>query len=643
MKKFVTPVCAVLFILFCFGFCFAETSKSDAKFIEMVQKKTLNYFLKCMNPENGLTMDKAPNFGSPDYSYSPSTTAGVGFGLASLAVGAERGWVEKDYAKRVTLAALKYFYEKMEHVNGFFYHFTDMATGKRAWNCEISSIDTALFIAGAIFCGEYYNDAQIKKYASLLYYRVNWKWMTNGGKYISMGWKPEDGFINCYWSEYCESMILYILAIGSPTYPVGAGSWHDINRPYGEYASYGHIYCSSLFTHQYSHIWIDFSNKNDGYADYFYNSKMATLANRQFCIDSAREYPTFADGCFGLTACIGPDGYVAYGSAPAVAVNDGTLAPTAAGGSIIFTPAESIKTLRRIYEKYGDKMWGEYGFSDSFNAGRNWFAKDAYAINQGPIILMIENFRSGLVQKVFMKNRCVTEAMRLVGFHESYGFKHDMTKLKTHRNKVYMLGERPAHVSAKVAESFGPDDAGFDSSIWKINPDSTIILNEKFMQSGSNNQPGYSVFTDICDNSKYLFIRCRVNDIELVSKKTFAELHLDDDIEIYLDPENDKFVWGGKKDFQIVVSPENDLSGIRISDASFKGAKAKFVASRFRRFDSGYEFILTIPKNEFLIRPGVCGFSIAAHNLDEKLQSECKFNSFFAEPGIWLGNLKLSN
>ena len=609
----------------------------------MVQKKTLNYFLKCMDPETGYVMDKSSNFGPVDHSYSPSTTAGVGFGLTALAVGAERGWIEKNHAKRVTLATLKHYYEKMDHVNGFFYHFTDMVTGKRVWNCEISSIDTALFIAGAVFAGEYYNDARIKKYASLLYYRVDWKWMTNGGKYICMGWKPEDGFINCYWSEYCESMILYILAIGSPTHPISPDLWHNINRPYGEYnGAFGHIYCSPLFTHQYSHIWIDFSNKNDGYADYFYNSKMATLANRQFCIDNANEYPAFADECFGLTACIGPDGYLAYGSAPAAAVNDGTLAPTAAGGSIIFTPEESIKTLKLIYKKYGKKMWGQYGFSDSFNMGRKWFAQDAYAINQGPILLMIENYRSGLVQKVFMKNKHVINAMRLAGFRESQGFRHDMSKLKMYRNKIYKMSERPSHVSARISDSYGLNEAGFDSPIWKEDKASEIILDENFIQGGLNNQPGYSVRSDIRDNSKYLFIKCRVNDIELASKKPFTDLYRDDAVEIYLDPENDKFCWGGEKDFQIVVSPENDLSGIRISDTSFKGAKIKSVGRVFRRFENGYEFIISLPKSEFLLKPGVCGFSIAAHNVDEKLGSECKFNSFYVDPGIYLGNLELS-
>jgi hypothetical protein len=599
-----------------------------------------------MDPETGFVMDKTPNFGPVDFSYSPSTTAGVGFGLTALAVGAERGWIEKDRAQAITLAALKYYYEKMEHVNGFFYHFTDMTTGKRVWECEISSIDTALFIAGAVFAGEYYNDARIKKYASLLYYRVNWQWMTNGGRYLCLGWKPEDGFIQHYWSDYCESMIMYLLAIGSPSYPIEAGVWQSIERPYGEYnGGFGHIYCPPLFTHQYSHIWIDFSNKNDGFADYFYNSKMASLANRQFCIDNAGDYPSFAGECFGLTACISADGYFAYGGPPGAVVNDGTLAPTAAGASIIFTPEESIKTLKRIYDSYRDKMWGQFGFSDSMNIGKNYFAPDAFAINQGPILLMIENYRSGFVHKAFMKNKRVQKAMLLAGFRESYGFRHDMTKLKARRNKIYVMRERPAHSSAAISDLCTPGEAGgagFDSPVWKKNAAAEIILDENLLQSGLNNQPGYLVRADIRNNSKYLFIRCAVSDSELVVKNPAAQMHLDDAVEIFIDSGNDGFRWGGPEDFQLIVSIEAGMDALRIGDGHFGGRKAELIKSLFRRLENGYEFIITIPRSEFLLQSDICGFSIAAHNLDEISGSNCKLNSFYLEPGIFLGTLKLS-
>lgn len=644
----------------------SENKFSDDEFLNMVEKGAVNYFLKCMDPETGLTLDRSPNSGEIDYSYSPSTTAGVGFGLTCLAAGAERGWIERERARRITLNTLRHFYEKMEHVNGFFYHFTDMKTGERVWNCELSSIDTALFIAGAVFAGEYYADAEIKKYASLLYYRVNWRWMTEGGggKHLCMGWKPESGFLKHNWSDYCESMIMYLLAIGSPTYPVSSELWKNINRPYGEYdGAFGHIFCPPLFTHQYSHIWIDFSNKNDGYADYFYNSKMATLANRQFCIDNAGEYPSFAGGCFGLTACIGPDGYMAYGAPPGPPSCDGTVAPTAAGSSIIFTPEESIAALRHIYDNYREKVCGEYGFCDSFNAGKKWFAKDAYAINQGPMALMIENYRSGLIHKVFMKNERIKKAMALAGFLDSEGFTHDLTKLKKRSHKIFMMRDRPVHSPAKAGDSFGPKDAGFDSAIWEgfnygggrrdtvengggkdtgaaVISGSSIVLDEAAIQGGESGQKGYRVEAELRANSNYLFIRCRVTDSELISKNPDEKLYMDDAVELFFDPDGDGFHWGGKNDIQLIVSPRRDLNGIRIGDAWFKGEKLKTVESFYRKLDNGYEFILAVPRERFISgRPA--GFSLAAHNLDEKLASNCKYMSFFAEPGIVLGRLEI--
>jgi len=641
-NNFVSIYIVSFFLLLLFaGHCSALTA-SDEKFLETIQIKTLNYFVKCVNPENGLLLDRADNFAPPDLSYSPCSVAGVGFGLTAIAVGVERGWLEREFAERLTLTTLEFFFEKMENVNGFFYHFVDMKTGKRVWNCEVSSIDTALFVAGAIFAGEYYDNLKIKRLASALYYRVNWRWMTNGRKHLCMGWKPEEGFLSNYWSEYCESMIMYLLAMGSPTYPVGREFWDDIDRPYGDYSSFAHIYCAPLFTHQYSHIWIDFSNKRDDYADYFYNSKMATLANRQYCLDNARDYPAFTGGAFGLTACIGPDGYLAYGAPPAPAVNDGTLAPTAAGGSIIFTPEESIAALRHIYEKYGPKMWGEYGFCDSFNPGRNWFAQDAYAINQGPIILMIENLRSGMVHRVFMKNSRVKRAMELAKFRESDGFKHDRAKLKTYSNRVYFLRERPTYVSGRVDESYGAEVSCLGSKIWNESCTPEIILDKGFIQSGINKQPGFRVEAGIVDNSGFLFIRCRVRDSEIVSRAPFNEMYRDDAIEIFLDPGNDKIQWGSAGDFQIILSPGHSAGESRVNEFFSKGSKNRYITHSFKRDDTGYEFILALDKRGFNIKPGSCGFSIAAHNVDEKLGSECKFNSYFLEPGIIPGILKLS-
>jgi len=617
-------------------------SKNDAEFLEMVGRSAFQYFIHCTNTENGLVMDRASNWKAPDFSYAPATIAGVGFGLSSLTVGAERGWIAKDKAEELTLVTLKYFYEKMENHKGFFYHFIDMKTGRRVWNCELSSVDTTLFLAGALQAGEYFNNAEIKKYADLLYRRVDWQWMLNGTGNLCMGWRPEKGFIDCYWKDYAESMLIYVMAIGSPTYPIPSSCWNNINRPLGRYGNYQCILCPPLFTHQFSHIWIDFRDKRDDYADYFQNSRQATLANRQFCIDSSRSFKTYGPDCWGLTACIGPDGYHAYGAAPGNASSDGTVAPEASGASIVFTPEESISALRYIYNNHKEKMWGRYGFSDSFNLDRNWYAEDAYAINQGPMLLMIENFSSELIWKTFMKNINIKRGMALAKFRPSKNFTFNMKNLKPSDKKVFFPHERPRYQSLSIKNGIVPDQIGPDDAIWKNAESKRITLDAEDIQSGVNGQPGYHADVSMAHNDKFLFIRVGVFDNDLVSANPPEQMYKDDAVEIYLDPDNDKLKWGNEKDYQIVLSPDKDLKTLRFSEMFQKGKNDKFLSTRFSKTGGGYEFVLAIQRKKFGLDNREAGFSIAFHNIDKKIASDCKLNWFFAEPGILLGLIEMA-
>jgi hypothetical protein len=390
----------------------------------MVEKRSFRYFLDCTNPANGLVLDRADNKREPDFNYAPASIAAVGFGLAALAAGADRDWIGKNAAAEQVRKTLAFFYGEMESVHGFFYHFVDMETGERVWNCELSSMDTALFLAGALTAARYFADPEITALADKLYQRADWKWMADGSAGLHMGWtpekgflwKPEKGFLSYYWDQYNESMVMYILAMGSPTFPLSPESWKAIKRPKGSYKGHELILSPPLFTHQFSHIFIDFRGKSDGFADYFKNSVEATLANRQFCIDNADLFKTYGPNSWGLTAAIGPDGYKAYGAPPGAANHDGTVAPSAPAASIVFTPEESQAALRSLYKNYREELWGRYGFSDSFNLDRNFFASDAYGINQGPTVLMIENYRSGLIWKLFMSLPQVQDGMKAAGF-----------------------------------------------------------------------------------------------------------------------------------------------------------------------------------------------------------------------------------
>jgi len=656
-------------------------SPSDDKFLDQIQRETFKYFVECVNPKNGIVLDRADNFSAPDFQKIPGSIAGVGFGLTALAVGAERGWIAKNEAKSRTLATLEFFAEKAEQKNGFFYHFLDMNTGKRFANCEISSVDTALLLAGVLFAGKYYEDPQIARLSRNIFNRVDWRWMKNGTEFLCMGWKPEEGFLSNYWTQYAESLLMYILAMGSTTNGIDRTSWKNLKRIVGKYGGRECIYCPSLFTHQYSHIWVDFRDKYDGFADYFENSLQATLINRQYCLDSRRSFKTFDDDCWGLTAAIGPDGYCAYGSPPGPAQNDGTVAPTAAGASIVFTPEFSIRVLKYFFHEYNKQMWGKYGFSDSLNINRDFFARDAYAINQGPILLMIENLRSKFVWKTFMRIPEVKRGMMKAGFVDVLGTSAILTSelraksrnttrlsptLPRFEYKCYLPHEKPVMHVKKIPDSISfPDLCGTPSesapsgrsagigtscagtthrtsSLWK-KAGPGIRLDRSYLQFGANHQKRYQCEAFFLHNRDYLFLKISVHDSELVIQSPPEKMYQDDCIEIFLDSESNGLVWAGKNDYQIIISPTADLKSLRVREFfhQIQPNKILFQFARGKAYRAPtYEIVMGIPKKDFNLNASESGFSLAAHNLDLTGRSDAKFNWFFLEPGIHLGALK---
>lgn len=400
--KFKRKICLSISLLLLQTQALSAEYPSDDTFLDKLEKDTFSYFWNEVNPSNGLIKDST----SPT---SPCSIAAVGFGLVAVCIAEKRGWVEKKVAYNRILTTLKTFYSKLQNEHGFFYHFVDMNSGKRVWNSEISSIDTALFLAGALFCGEYFKGTKIDQLSKQLYERVDWTWMLNGRDVLCMGWKPESGFLPYYWDSYNELIILYALAIGSPTHPIPETCWKRWARPVGKYGDYNFIfsYTGSLFTYQYSHAWIDFRRLLDGNINYWENSISAIKANRQFCIDNKENFSTYDENCWGLTACLGPDGYKAYGAKPGLGLHDGTVSPSAAGSSLPFDREIALGAIRFMYDRYGDRIYGKYGFKDAFNLARNWWATDYLGIDQGIILLMIENARSGFVWEYFMKNKAI--------------------------------------------------------------------------------------------------------------------------------------------------------------------------------------------------------------------------------------------
>jgi hypothetical protein len=375
----------------------AGASSPDEQFLDKLEYDSIMYFAGESNPANGLVKDSS----RPG---APCSVAAVGFALAAMCVGESRGWIDRSDAYDRVFKILKTFRDNVPTERGFYYHFLDMRTGARAWNSELSSIDTALFLAGALFAGEYFKGTEAEKIAGELYERVEWPWMLNGKKMLCMGWKPESGFLWYYWDTYSEAAILYALAIGSPTHPIPQDSWLAWSRPVGSYKDFKlvHSYTGSIFTYQYSHAWIDFRGLYDGDIDYFINSREASRANRAFCVDNAAKHKAYGEESWGLTACIGPEGYKGYGAEPGEALHDGTIAPCGMAGSIVFDWQACLGGLKYLYEKHGSFLYGKYGFKDAFNLDRNWWAEEYLGIDVGITLLMIENYRTSLIWSKFM-------------------------------------------------------------------------------------------------------------------------------------------------------------------------------------------------------------------------------------------------
>lgn len=386
-------------------------------------KKSYNFFIKEANTNinsNGFGLIRDKTLLAKDV----ASIASVGYGLASLIIGVEHKWIKYQKAYDRANKTLDTFINNVENKNGFYYHFVNMKTGKREWNCEISIIDTAIFICGAITAGEYFG-GEIKQKAEILYKKINWEWYRNKeSNYFYMGYTPEKGFWG-HWDMYAEQLMLYVLGVGSPTCPVDKNMYYDFKRKKANYKNIEDIiytYCGTLFTYQFSHAWIDFRNIIDKDSiNWFENSIKATKANRQYCIDNKERYKTYGENSWGITSCLGPKGYCAFGAKPCEVnlniENDGTITPCGAIGSIVFTPEESIKAMEYYYNTF-PKLWGKYGFKDGYNLekDRPWFAKEYIGIDKGIEILMIDNYLNGTVWKYFMRNKYVKKGLEKIGF-----------------------------------------------------------------------------------------------------------------------------------------------------------------------------------------------------------------------------------
>ena len=433
-------------------------SPDTVAFLDSLQHKTFNWFWDLTPASNGLTPDRWP---TPSF----SSIAAVGFALTAYPIGVERGWVTRAQAADRTLATLRFFWTAPQDsagpnttgYHGFFYHFLNPVTGQRYQNVELSTIDTALLLAGILFAQSYFDggsatEVEIRRLADSIYYRVDWNWAQKRPPAVSMGWHPEGGFISADWIGYNEAMILNILAFGSPTHPVDSTTWTAWTSGYqwGSYYGQDFVQFAPLFGHEYSHVWIDFRGIQDAYMrgrgiDYFENSRRATLSQRAYAIANPGAWRGYSQDVWGLTACDGPanvtltlagrsrqfNTYNARGVALGDERDDGTICPTAVGGAVPFAPEITIPALMAMRQTYGSHLFSTYGFLDAFNptftaAGQQqtgtvdpalgWFDVDYLGIDQGPILLMVENQRTGFVWNVMKRNAHIVNGLKRAGF-----------------------------------------------------------------------------------------------------------------------------------------------------------------------------------------------------------------------------------
>lgn len=405
----------------------------EAEFLEYLGQTSFDYFWYEANPTNGLVRDRSrPGSGA--------SIAAVGFGLTGIGIAIERGWITREEGRQRVLSTVRTFRDGPQNANpggaigyqGWFYHMLNLNTATREGDSELSSIDSALLFAGLLYAREFFDqnesgENEIRSAAATILNRVDWLWMANGASSLTMGWKPESGFLPWRWIGYNEAMILYLMGLGAATNPLPAVQWSSWVGGYDWRTNYGHAYVEfpPLFGHQYSHCWIDFRHIADAYmtghvSSYFENTRRAAHAQRAYCIANPGGFAGYGSNVWGITACDGPGfggyaGYTARGAPPAMN-DDGTIAPTAVAGCLPFTPEICLPTLRHFYDQYLTNLWTGYGFRDAFNLTANWWGPDVIGIDQGAMLLMIENYRTQNVWRRMMQSPEIQRGLQAAGF-----------------------------------------------------------------------------------------------------------------------------------------------------------------------------------------------------------------------------------
>ena len=393
----------------------AAISPEDDQFLEELERASFRFFWEQSDPHTGLTKDRS-NVRGMDKN-AVASIAATGFGLTALCIGHKRGYAPPGEIRARVLSTLQFLWKKMPTHRGFYYHWANPQTGERIWDSEVSSIDTAILLCGVLTCRQYFQHPGIRALAYDIFARVDWSWVSEDTTLLPHGWTPEFGFLPYRWDYYSELMMMYLLGLGSGTHPLPVSAWNAWKRLTFEYDGLRYVGSyAPLFVHQYSQAWFDFRGRRDKYADYFKNSTTATEVHRRFCLELHSRFSDYTDDLWGITSSDSVHGYVVWGGTPEIGPIDGTVVPSAPGGSLPFLPQPTLRVLKNIRANYAARAWSNYGFVDAFNPLTNWYDTDVIGIDTGITMLMAENLRTGFVWEVFMKNREAVLGLQKAGF-----------------------------------------------------------------------------------------------------------------------------------------------------------------------------------------------------------------------------------
>jgi len=478
---------------------------------------------------------------------APASPTAAGIALSAIPIGIERGWItrEEGYERaRQLLDSLG----RAEHVKGFFYHFLNPADGARTWHSEVSCIDSAILFAGAMVIAQYFPGTEVDAQANALLHRAEWPWFLDGEDTFRWSWTPETGFEDGFMS-FSESILAYLLAMGSPTHPIPPASWDALRRPISRAAGRAMVYTTdgSLFAYLLPLAWFDLRDRHDASLDYWTNARTAILANRQFCQDHQAQFRTYREGLWGLSAALGPYGYKAYGAPPAAhPVHDGTVAPSVVAASIPWFPQDVLETLRRM-EALRPALWTQYGLGDALNVDLNFVSPHTIALDQGLALLMIENYRTSLVWRLFMSHPVAVRAMEAAGFVPG------------------SLDEPvpPAVIPGNPGDSLTVQPVGgvtIDADLAEWLPREPVEVTptgRRHVESGtfhSAQDASILVYTGWAPGRLYL--AAIVVDDELVTRATEDRIYEDDCLELFWDLDGDGFRFDGNpQDVQVGLAP----------------------------------------------------------------------------------------